>query len=199
MELNLKQEPKVVVKKKVKVIKIDVSKCHGCRACEVACSGFHAKPKFSTINPARSRIRVFRDELRNVFVPVYASFYTKAECAGRRIYISENKEQSPDRSGYIECSFCGAACPSRDLFFEPDSGLPLKCDMCEDDPPIDTPWCVKVCPVGALTVEEKEVELSEEKEEEKKEEKIERAIETLVDNYGWDKVIETIVKKAKKD
>lgn len=196
MELTLKKELAVSKKKKVKFIKIDVDKCHGCRACEVACSAFHAKPKYSTINPARSRIRVFRDELRNVFVPVYASFYTKAECAGRRVYIAEQKEHSPERKEYVECSFCGAACPSRDLFFEPDSGLPLKCDMCEDDPPIETPWCVKVCPVGALVVEEKEVEESEREQE--KEEELEVGVESLIDKYGLDKVVDFIVKKVQK-
>lgn len=196
MELTLKKELAVSKKKKVKFIKIDVDKCHGCRACEVACSAFHAKPKYSTINPARSRIRVFRDELRNVFVPVYASFYTKAECAGRRVYIAEQKEHSPERGEYVECSFCGAACPSRDLFFEPDSGLPVKCDMCEDDPPIETPWCVKVCPVGALVVEEKEVEESEREQE--KEEELEVGVESLIDKYGLDKVVDFIVKKVQK-
>lgn len=196
MELSLKEELEVKKKKKVKFIKIDVDKCHGCRACEVACSAFHAKPKYSTINPARSRIRVYRDELRNVFVPVYASFYTKAECAGRRVYIAEQKEHSPDRKEYIECSFCGAACPSRDLFFEPDSGLPVKCDMCEDDPPLETPWCVKVCPVGALIVEEKEVEV-EEDEKQKNEYEVEVGLEALADRYGWDRVIETLVKKVR--
>ena len=45
---------------------------------------------------------------------------------GRDKYIIDGKE-------YEECDFCRAVCPSRDLFKEPDSGLPLKCDMCEDD------------------------------------------------------------------
>ena len=45
---------------------------------------------------------------------------------GRDKYIIDGKE-------YDECGFCRAACPSRDLFKEPDSGLPLKCDMCEEN------------------------------------------------------------------
>lgn len=183
-----------MAKKKIKYIKIDIDKCHGCRACEVACSAFHSKPKFSTINPARSRIRVVRDELKNVFVPVYASFYARAECAGRRVYISDSREQSPDRKEYLECSFCGAACPSRDLFYEPDSGLPLKCDMCEEDPPLEVPMCVKVCPVEALVVVEKEVEAREEEPENE----VELGLEALADKYGWDKVLESLAKKVTK-
>jgi hypothetical protein len=38
--------------------------------------GFHAEPKYSSNNPARSRIRVVRDPLRDMYVPVYAGDYT---------------------------------------------------------------------------------------------------------------------------
>ena len=38
----------------VKTIRIDVDKCHGCRACEMICSAFHAQPRYSSSNPARS-------------------------------------------------------------------------------------------------------------------------------------------------
>ena len=46
----------------VKAVKIDVNKCTGCRVCELICSAFHSEPKYSVINPKRSRIRVLRDE-----------------------------------------------------------------------------------------------------------------------------------------
>ncbi len=87
------------VKKKVKVIKIDVDKCNGCRACEVACAAFHASPRYSSVNPARSRIRLIRQPLKDVYLPVYAGEYAKAECAGRDKYIIDGKE-------YSECDFC---------------------------------------------------------------------------------------------
>ncbi|MBW2368184.1 MAG: 4Fe-4S binding protein, partial [Deltaproteobacteria bacterium] len=55
-------------KKLIKEIKVDVDKCTGCRSCEMACSAFHAVPKYSSINPARTRIHVVMDELKDVFV-----------------------------------------------------------------------------------------------------------------------------------
>ena len=70
----------------VKQIKVDVDKCIGCRACELACSAFHALPKYSSINPARSRIRVMVDELKDIYVPIRAGDYTSAECTGRNTY-----------------------------------------------------------------------------------------------------------------
>lgn len=175
--------------KKIKTIKVDADKCNGCRACEVACSAFHATPKYSSNNPARSRVRVIRQPLNDIYVPVYAGEYTPAECLGRNTYKIDGKE-------YDECAFCRASCPSRDEFKEPDSGLPLKCDMCESVPELDQPLCVKWCMVGALTYEEREVEVDEE--EAPKAEEVEVGLESLVDKFGLQKVKDTVARLSKK-
>jgi benzoyl-CoA reductase subunit BamC len=169
-------------KKTIKTIKIDVDKCNGCRACEMICSAFHAAPKYSSNNPARSRIRVIREPLRDVYVPVYAGEYAKAECMGRDKYTIDGKE-------YDECAFCRASCPSRSEFKEPDSGLPLKCDMCEGE---EGPLCVKWCLVDALTYEERE----EEVEEEEKIGDMETGLESLVNKFGLDKILETVARMS---
>ena len=173
-------------KKIVKEIKVDLDKCIGCRACEVACSAYHARPKYSSMNPARSRIRVVRDDLNDVYVPIRAGDYTPAECTGRHTYTISGKQ-------YKECSFCGVSCPSRDLFKEPDSGLPLKCDMCEDDPPLKEPMCVQVCPHDALTYEEREEEVAE---EEEPREEMEIGLEALTKKYGMQKVMDAIARMS---
>jgi benzoyl-CoA reductase subunit BamC len=167
----------------IKTIKIDADKCNGCRACEVICSSFHATPKYSSNNPARSRIRVTLHPLKDIYVPVLAGEYITAECMGRDRYTIDGKE-------YDECAFCRASCPSRDEFKEPDSGLPLKCDMCEGE---DEPLCVKFCLVDALTYEEREEE-SEEEEDEKEE--MDTGLESLVNKYGMDKVMDAVVKMS---
>jgi benzoyl-CoA reductase subunit BamC len=172
-------------KKIVKTIKIDVDKCNGCRACEVICSAFHASPKYSSNNPARSRIRIIREPLRDIYVPVYAGEYTMAECASRDKYTIDGKE-------YDECSFCRASCPSRDEFKEPDSGLPLKCDMCEGE---DEPLCVKWCLVDALTLEEREEEVEEQEEKED----LELGLESLADKFGMQTIMDTLARMSKED
>jgi len=177
-----------MTKKIVKSIKVDLDKCNGCRACEVACSAFHASPRYSSINPARSRIRVIRDPIRDVYVPIRAGDYTPAECTGRHTYIIEGKE-------YDECSFCGVSCPARDLFKEPDSGLPLKCDMCESDPPLEEPMCVQWCLAEALTYEEREIEVKEDDEELKPDE-LETGLESLSNKFGMEKVMDTIARMS---
>jgi benzoyl-CoA reductase subunit BamC len=172
-------------KKTIKTIRIDVDKCNGCRACEVICSAFHATPKYSSNNPARSRIRIIRDPLRDIYVPVYAGEYTVAECAGRDKYTIDGKE-------YDESSFCRASCPSREEFKEPDSGLPLKCDMCEGE---EEPLCVKWCLVDTLQIEEREEEVEEQEEPED----LEIGLEALADKFGIDKIQDLITRMSKKD
>ena len=176
-------------KKITKTIRIDVDKCTGCRACEVICSAFHAAEKYSSTNPARARIRVIREPLTDIYVPVYAGDYAPAECAGRDKYTIDGKE-------YEECAFCRASCPSRDEFKEPDSGLPLKCDLCEDleDPSLEEPLCVQWCLNDALTYEERE----EEVEEEGKLEDLEIGVEAMVDEYGLQKVMDAIARMSQR-
>jgi benzoyl-CoA reductase subunit BamC len=173
--------------KTVKRINIDVDKCNGCRACEMICSSFHAEPKYSSNNPARSRVRVIHDPLRDLYVPVYAGEYTKCECSGRDKYTIDGKE-------YDECAFCRASCPSRDLFKEPDSGLPLKCDMCESDPTVEEPLCVQWCITDALTYEEREEEISEEEEEQPGD--LELGLEALADKYGLEEIMDTVARMS---
>jgi benzoyl-CoA reductase subunit BamC len=109
----------------------------------------------------------------------------RAECAGRDKYTIDGKE-------YDECAFCRASCPSRTEFKEPDSGLPLKCDMCEGE---DEPLCVQWCGVDALTFEEREEEVEEQEEREE----LEIGLEALANKYGLQKLMDTVARLSKKD
>jgi len=172
------------IKKKVKTIKVNADKCNGCRSCEVICAAFHATPKYSSINPARSRIQVVTHRLKDIWLPVFAGEYTPTECMGRDKYIIDGK-------GYDECAFCRASCPSRDTFKEPDSGLPLKCDMCEGE---DEPLCVQACLNDVLVYEERE----EEVEAEATLDEIEQSLQTLADQHGFETLVDTLAKIAER-
>ena len=172
------------IKKKIKTIKVDADKCNGCRGCEIVCSAFHAVPQYAEVNPAKSRIQVTTHRLKNIWLPIFAGEYAPAECMGRDTYVIDGKE-------YDECGFCRAACPSRDLFKDPDSGLPLKCDMCEGEP---KPKCVEVCLSNVLVYEERE----EEVEEEVKVEDAEAGVASLIDKYGLDMITNTVARLAQK-
>lgn len=171
---------------KTKRINVDTDKCIGCRSCEIVCSGFHASPRFSSTNPARSRIRMVIDEVNDIYLPIRATTYASAECLGRLGYTIGGKD-------YADCVFCGAVCPSRDLFFEPDTGLPLRCDLCEDDPTLAEPMCVQVCKTGALTYEE----LGGERQGEARPGDLETGLERLVAKFGMRLVCDTAARKGR--
>ena len=170
--------------KTVKSIKVNIDKCIGCRACEVACSGFHASPKYSSINPARSRIRMHVDELNDIYVPILAGYHTATECSGRHQLSINGKK-------YSECSLCRSSCNARDLFKEPDSGLPLKCDMCDGEA---EPLCVQVCRPGALTYLERE----NEPEEEPKLGEVQAGLQSLVNRHGLQEVMDCVDRISKR-
>lgn len=181
-----------VVKKLVRTIKVDLDKCNGCRACEIACAAFHARPKFSSFNPSRSRIRMVINERNDEWVAIRSTDYAKAGCDGRRTYTINGKE-------YSECSFCGTVCPTRDLFKEPDSGLPLICDMCEDEP---EPLCVQACSRGCLTcVETEEVveEVVEVVVEVVKLGEVEIGMKSLIDRFGSRKVADILTRMTQRE
>lgn len=170
-------------KKIIRTIKIDADRCNGCRACEVICSSIHAVPKHSSSNPARSRIRVNRHPFRDIYVPVFAGEYFDSECPARNSYTISGKE-------YPECAFCRAACPSREEFMEPDSGLPLKCDMCEGE---NEPQCVKYCHAEALIYEEREEDTDAETNES---DELTANLQALAELYGMDSVRKAFEKRS---
>lgn len=173
------------IKKTIKTITVDADKCNGCRTCEIMCSAFHAVPRYSSNNPARSRIQVVTDRLEDIWLPVFAGEYTESECTSRNKYIIDGKE-------YNECDSCRASCPARDLFKEPDSGLPLKCDMCEGE---EEPICVKWCLVDALIYEAREEEVEQ---EQPSVSEMDIGLQSLVKKHGLQKVMDSLAQLVKK-
>ena len=119
---------------------------------------------------------------------MFAGEYTAAECAGRDKYLIEGKQ-------YEECAFCRAACPSRDYFKEPDSNLPLKCDMCETDPSTDEPWCVKWCLADALVFEQREEPIADQPEVGE----LDLGLEALANKHGWRSILDAVARMSDKD
>ncbi len=121
-------------------IKVDHTKCTGCRYCELGCSLNHLTTAF---NPKKARIRVMRKN--GVFFPVISGPCTQAACNIKiDIVIGENV--------YDFCDLCRAACPYKEVFKDPKTGVALQCDFCGIDAP--GPACVRWCPSGALSLVE---------------------------------------------
>jgi len=117
-------------------IKIDHTKCSGCKLCEVACALKHTE----AVNLQRSRIKVFVEE--TFCLPVIAGPYTEAACNSKGTVLVDGVEVDG-------CVLCRASCPEKTIYKEPDTFIPLKCDFCGDPP---DPECVKWCAAEALTL-----------------------------------------------
>jgi Fe-S-cluster-containing hydrogenase component 2 len=116
-------------------IKIDHSKCTGCRHCEIACSLNHVA---GVANPRRGRIRVFKEG--NTFFPTIAGPFVDAACTSKNTLVIAGQL-------YDMCLVCRASCPEKPFFIEAETGFPLKCDFCGVPP---NPSCVRWCNTGAL-------------------------------------------------
>lgn len=119
------------------MIRIDHSKCTGCRLCEATCSLHHFE---NTVNSQKARIRVYMED--DLYYPVIAGPFTDAECTSKNLVVVDGQE-------YEMCALCRASCLRRPWFREPDTEIALKCDFCGVPP---NPSCVKWCTSGALTL-----------------------------------------------
>jgi len=130
------------------LINIDATKCTGCRLCEMACSLHNGGACDST----RSRIRVIQDEAEGVVyaVPVLCQQCEKPICmdvcpTGAIDVDQRTGAKVVNEGKCVGCKRCMYVCPIGAVGLDTKTGVAVKCDLCGGDP-----WCVKICPTGAL-------------------------------------------------
>jgi Fe-S-cluster-containing hydrogenase component 2 len=118
--------------------------CTGCRACEYACSVYHT----DVVRPSVSRIHVLKYK-DSIDVPVVCWHCEDAPCIAACPTTPKSIIADPKHNGIIlnektclgrKCLKCQEACPAQFVWANPDTGMPLMCDMCAGDPA-----CVKAC------------------------------------------------------
>lgn len=125
----------------------ELSKCSGCRKCEIACSLYHE----NRIWPEASRIRVF------MLVPGTDFPHFCAQCDDYPCVqacpvkaLSISKETGAVLVNAETCTACGKcidSCPGRIPHMHPGGKHVLICDLCNG-----YPQCVKVCREGEWNV-----------------------------------------------
>lgn len=125
----------------------ELSRCSGCRKCEIACSLYHEK----RIWPEASRIRIF------MLIPgvEFPHFCAQCEdypcvkaCPVKALSVSEKTGAVLVK--FNKCTACGNcidACPGRIPHMHPTEKHVLICDLCRGEP-----QCVKVCREGGWNV-----------------------------------------------
>lgn len=121
----------------------DLSRCSGCRKCEIECSLSHEK----RVWPEASRVRIF------MLVPGVEFPHLCAQCedypcveACPTDALSANRKTGAvivDPAKCVACGKCIDACPGKIPHMHPTKGHALICDLCGGDPK-----CVKVCQEG---------------------------------------------------
>lgn len=125
--------------------------CIACKSCELACAFSHGSQQGQ---PGKSRIniRVVRvDESRQHNTPLLCQQCDQAACAticptGALLWNEETRAIEHDEELCVRCHLCVAACPFGNIYFDPVTDYPVKCDLCGGDP-----MCVKFCPSGAIS------------------------------------------------
>jgi carbon-monoxide dehydrogenase iron sulfur subunit len=124
--------------------------CRDCRACMLACSLHHE----GDCHPSLSRVVVSKDMARYEFRIAICQQCDLPEC----IAVCPTGAMQRDSCGRvllvegecIQCGACASSCPFDAVFFNEVQGRYLKCDLCAGRE--EGPLCVKICPVGALTL-----------------------------------------------
>ena len=128
-----------------KALRVDKSKCTGCRICEVICGLAHT----GSIWPAKSGIRIEETGIRDYTASVCKQCQ-KPPCLGA---CEVNALALNDGVVYVEedacngCGSCVAACPFNAIFLDEKVGRAIKCDLCSG-----SPSCVGRCPTQAIEI-----------------------------------------------
>lgn len=129
---------------------IDLNKCVGCRACELACNQRNNLPE------GKSYIRILPkgDEENRWFLPVQCQHCQDAPCEQvcptAATYHHKSGVVLINEKTCVGCKYCAVACPYDARAFDHQTGLVDKCWLCLDWVlGGGLPACVQACVLGA--------------------------------------------------
>ncbi len=162
---------------------VDITKCIGCRACQVACKQWNERPAEKTDflaagggyqNPpslsTRSYTLITYDEVEDahgnlkwVFTRRGCMHCREPACASACLVKALHGEPGGSVTYNVSlcmgCRYCMIACPFDIPKFEYEKAIPAiqKCTFCFDRQQAGrVPACIKTCPTGALTFGERD-------------------------------------------
>ena len=129
-----------------KVLILDYEKCTGCRECEMVCAIQHE----GVSNPARSRIKVIKQEWEGIYIPITCQQCETAPCMTICPMNAISRDQELNRivvdyDTCIGCRSCVTVCPFGAMSYNALTQKVMKCDFCDGDP-----QCVRFCETKAI-------------------------------------------------
>ncbi|MDQ5987303.1 MAG: formate dehydrogenase iron-sulfur subunit [Syntrophus sp. SKADARSKE-3] len=155
---------------------IDVSKCTGCRGCQLACKQWNQQPAKQTVhygsyqNPPDLQSNTWmlirfqevaeKNSVKWLFRKDGCMHCTDAACVkvcpSGALYHTEFKSVSVNHDRCIGCKECVSSCPFDIPRYDRVTDKIYKCDLCYSRLQADLiPACAKACPTGAVTFGEK--------------------------------------------
>jgi len=124
------------------MIKVDLSRCTGCRQCETACAFYHT----GRVGTDFSRIKVthiYETGIDGPVVCIQCKERYCLKCPEEALTLGSMGQVLASPTLCQGCATCEIRCPTGAItLFE---GIVYVCDLCGGDP-----WCVKVCNQGAI-------------------------------------------------
>lgn len=137
-------------------LRFDKEKCVGCFACHTACLDAHYEVTEEQAHSRRTIQKYRKDEWEKNICPgcIHCGACLRA-CPEGAIYREEKTGFAlNDKSKCTGCRMCEAVCPMKVIHFD-EEGRMEKCDGCiERLKEGREPACVRVCALGAITLEE---------------------------------------------
>ena len=128
-------------------LKFDLSKCTGCKLCQLACSAEH----YGLFNPEKARLRMIHEYNEDGIRIASKSCILCRKCEKVCPYdaISFNgRWMIVDPEKCTGCGTCVRNCPTNIIFLE--NRISTICDLCGGEPE-----CVKWCPKGVISLKER--------------------------------------------
>ena len=141
----------------------DITKCLGCRACEIACAVEHSKSKniFSAVKEKPlPKKRVKAENTGKKIISLHCQHCEEAPCVAACMSGALSKDKKTDetlldKDKCVGCWMCVMTCPFGAIVRDVENHIAVKCDLCPDreDPSTSSGLryaCVEACPTGAL-------------------------------------------------
>ncbi|MFH1038232.1 MAG: 4Fe-4S dicluster domain-containing protein [PVC group bacterium] len=138
-----------------------ISRCLGCRSCEIACAVSHSasrRMEEAVREEPRPRQRMRVETAAGRPFPIQCRHCEDPACIEACIAGAIRKDPetglvTSDPTRCVGCWMCVMACPYGVISRRKEDGVALKCDQCRE---LDEPACVAACPTGALYFCERE-------------------------------------------
>jgi len=152
---------------KPKAMLVDITRCIGCRSCELACKALHNLPGEPEPELSATALTVVQQRGERSVRRQCMHCLEPACVSACPVGALQKTEQGPvvyERERCIGCRYCMLACPFMVPRYEWTRLVPYvkKCDLCAERVARgESPACVEVCPAGAVEFGDREAMLAE--------------------------------------